>query len=227
MDHWRATLPVTIHEVDYEEAVTDLEPVARRLVSALGLEWDPGLPRVPPRGRCRPDRQRDPGPRAGASAVSRAVEALRGRAGRPVRGGGRRLRCIRGPEPLGSSGNRRSETPSRPADEREAGANARRSPVRPPVRGLCPGATAGQLFDPGEGGGFRDRHHDHGPRWPGRSIRSRGAARSSSTASTTGGSSSRPRTSTAPTGGSSPRSSTRPRRGRGPTRAGRGRRAGC
>ena len=41
MDHWRSTLPTTIHEVDYEEAVADLEGVARRLVSALGLEWSP------------------------------------------------------------------------------------------------------------------------------------------------------------------------------------------
>ncbi len=42
MDHWRAVLPVEIHAVDYEEAVTDLEAVARRLVAACGLEWEPG-----------------------------------------------------------------------------------------------------------------------------------------------------------------------------------------
>jgi tetratricopeptide (TPR) repeat protein len=41
MDHWRAVLPVTVHEVDYEETVTDLEGVARRLVAACGQEWDP------------------------------------------------------------------------------------------------------------------------------------------------------------------------------------------
>jgi tetratricopeptide (TPR) repeat protein len=41
MDHWRAVLPVSIHEVDYEEMVSDLEAVARRLVAACGLEWDP------------------------------------------------------------------------------------------------------------------------------------------------------------------------------------------
>ena len=41
MDHWRAVLPVPVHEVDYEEAVTDLEAVARRLVAACGLEWEP------------------------------------------------------------------------------------------------------------------------------------------------------------------------------------------
>jgi tetratricopeptide (TPR) repeat protein len=41
MDHWRTCLPVPIHDVAYEEAVTDLEPVARRLVSCLGLDWEP------------------------------------------------------------------------------------------------------------------------------------------------------------------------------------------
>lgn len=41
MDHWRSALPATIHEVDYEEAVSDLEGVARRLVAALGLGWHP------------------------------------------------------------------------------------------------------------------------------------------------------------------------------------------
>jgi hypothetical protein len=41
MDHWRAVLPVPMHRVDYEETVTDLEGVARRLVAACGLEWDP------------------------------------------------------------------------------------------------------------------------------------------------------------------------------------------
>ncbi len=41
MDHWRAVLPATIHEVDYEETVSDLEGVARRLLAALDLGWDP------------------------------------------------------------------------------------------------------------------------------------------------------------------------------------------
>jgi hypothetical protein len=41
MDHWRSVLPVTIHEVDYEDAVADLPGVARRLVAACGLEWEP------------------------------------------------------------------------------------------------------------------------------------------------------------------------------------------
>ena len=42
MDHWRTVLPATIHEFDYEETVSDLEAVARRLLAALGLDWDPG-----------------------------------------------------------------------------------------------------------------------------------------------------------------------------------------
>jgi hypothetical protein len=42
MDHWRAVLPVPIHEVDYEEVVADLNAVARRLVAACGLDWEPG-----------------------------------------------------------------------------------------------------------------------------------------------------------------------------------------
>jgi hypothetical protein len=41
MEHWGATCPVSIHEVRYEDAVADLEPVARRLVSACGLDWHP------------------------------------------------------------------------------------------------------------------------------------------------------------------------------------------
>jgi len=41
MDHWRAVLPVPIVEVDYEETVDDLESVARRLVAACELEWEP------------------------------------------------------------------------------------------------------------------------------------------------------------------------------------------
>jgi tetratricopeptide (TPR) repeat protein len=41
MDHWRSVLPATIHEVAYEETVDDLERVARRLIAACGLEWEP------------------------------------------------------------------------------------------------------------------------------------------------------------------------------------------
>ncbi len=41
MDHWQAVLPAPIQHVDYEETVTDLESVARRLIAACGLEWEP------------------------------------------------------------------------------------------------------------------------------------------------------------------------------------------
>jgi tetratricopeptide (TPR) repeat protein len=41
MDHWRSVLPVRLHELEYEETVADLESVARRLVAACRLEWDP------------------------------------------------------------------------------------------------------------------------------------------------------------------------------------------
>ncbi len=41
MDHWKSVLPGRLHEVDYEETVNDTEGVARRLVAACGLDWDP------------------------------------------------------------------------------------------------------------------------------------------------------------------------------------------
>jgi hypothetical protein len=41
MAHWRATLPATLHEVAYEETVDDLVSVARRLIAACGLDWEP------------------------------------------------------------------------------------------------------------------------------------------------------------------------------------------
>jgi hypothetical protein len=41
MKHWREVLPVPIHEVNYEVTVTDIEGVARRLVAACGLPWEP------------------------------------------------------------------------------------------------------------------------------------------------------------------------------------------
>ncbi len=41
MDHWSAVLPATIHVVNYEDTVEDLEGVARRLVAACGLDWEP------------------------------------------------------------------------------------------------------------------------------------------------------------------------------------------
>jgi hypothetical protein len=41
MNHWRAVLPVPVHEVNYEETVADSEPAARRLVAACGLDCEP------------------------------------------------------------------------------------------------------------------------------------------------------------------------------------------
>jgi len=41
MDHWQQILPVPIHHVDYQETVTDLESVARRLLAACGMDWEP------------------------------------------------------------------------------------------------------------------------------------------------------------------------------------------
>jgi tetratricopeptide (TPR) repeat protein len=41
MDHWQQVLPAPIHHVDYQETVTDLESVARRLLAACGMDWEP------------------------------------------------------------------------------------------------------------------------------------------------------------------------------------------
>ncbi len=41
MEHWQTVLPHPVHHVDYEQTVSDLEGVARRLVEACGLPWDP------------------------------------------------------------------------------------------------------------------------------------------------------------------------------------------
>jgi hypothetical protein len=41
MEHWRAVLPVPIHEVNYEDTVVDLESVVRSLLAACGLEYEP------------------------------------------------------------------------------------------------------------------------------------------------------------------------------------------
>ena len=41
MDHWTETAAVPIHEVQYEELVSDLERVARQLIAACDLEWEP------------------------------------------------------------------------------------------------------------------------------------------------------------------------------------------
>jgi len=41
MDHWRAILPGRIIDVDYEDIVGDLENESKKLLAALGLEWEP------------------------------------------------------------------------------------------------------------------------------------------------------------------------------------------
>jgi hypothetical protein len=41
MEHWRAVLPISIVEVEYEMMVADIEGTSRRLLSECGLEWDP------------------------------------------------------------------------------------------------------------------------------------------------------------------------------------------
>jgi len=41
MRHWRAVLPLRIHEVAYEDMVADQEQRSRELVSFCGLDWDP------------------------------------------------------------------------------------------------------------------------------------------------------------------------------------------
>jgi tetratricopeptide (TPR) repeat protein len=41
MRHWRASLPPACFiEVDYEDVVADPEPASRRLIAALGLDWE-------------------------------------------------------------------------------------------------------------------------------------------------------------------------------------------
>jgi tetratricopeptide (TPR) repeat protein len=41
MDHWRAVLPGRVCDVGYEETIDDLESVARRVIAACGLDWEP------------------------------------------------------------------------------------------------------------------------------------------------------------------------------------------
>jgi Sulfotransferase family len=41
MHHWREVLPVPIVDVDYEDTVAGLESVARRLIAACDLRWEP------------------------------------------------------------------------------------------------------------------------------------------------------------------------------------------
>ena len=95
MDHWRTVLPAPIHEVDYEETVDDLEGVARRLVAACGLDWEPAC--LDFHRTERPVRTSSlvPGPPADLQKVRRPLEKLRTRAGRPVlRPDGHQLRLM-------------------------------------------------------------------------------------------------------------------------------------
>ncbi len=41
IDHWNTVLPVTMHEFDYEQTVSNIEGTARKLVAACGLAWEP------------------------------------------------------------------------------------------------------------------------------------------------------------------------------------------
>ncbi len=86
MDHWKEVLPVPIHEVDYEETVSDLEGVARRLIAACGLEWEPACLEFHRTERPVRTASVDAGASAGLQAVGRALEELRARPGRIVRG---------------------------------------------------------------------------------------------------------------------------------------------
>ena len=40
VQHWKRALPGVIHEVRYEDLVSDPEPQARALIAAAGLEWE-------------------------------------------------------------------------------------------------------------------------------------------------------------------------------------------
>ncbi len=43
MAHWKSLYPDDIFDVDYDELVRDPEPLLKRLVAFLGLEWEEGL----------------------------------------------------------------------------------------------------------------------------------------------------------------------------------------
>jgi tetratricopeptide (TPR) repeat protein len=40
-EHWKRTLPARVLEVHYEDTVSDLDGVTRRLLDACGVDWDP------------------------------------------------------------------------------------------------------------------------------------------------------------------------------------------
>ena len=74
MAHWRATLPVPIHEVRYEALVADPEQVVRETVAFCGLEWDDAC--LDHRGGARAVHARSP-----RRAPSRGSRAGRGHEG--------------------------------------------------------------------------------------------------------------------------------------------------
>ncbi len=41
MRHWKTVLPLAIHDVRYEDVVSDTETTARAMIAFLGLDWDP------------------------------------------------------------------------------------------------------------------------------------------------------------------------------------------
>ena len=86
MKHWQAVLPAPIHDVDYEETVDDLEGVARRLLAACGLDWEPACLEFHRNSAAGPHRQLQSGAAAGLPRLRRPLEELRDRAGRPLRG---------------------------------------------------------------------------------------------------------------------------------------------
>jgi tetratricopeptide (TPR) repeat protein len=45
MEHWQAVLPVSVHEVTYENLVNDFDVEGPRLLAACGLEWEPACGR--------------------------------------------------------------------------------------------------------------------------------------------------------------------------------------
>ncbi len=91
MDHWRATLPVALHEVSYEELVGDFDRVARgargRLRAGVGSE----LLRFPSHAARDSHGQQHAGATANLSTIDRPLAELRERAGRDVRGAAARV----------------------------------------------------------------------------------------------------------------------------------------
>ena len=76
MDHWRAVLPVTIHDIDYEETVNDLEgPPAGWWPHAARM--GPGLPGAAQEPEDGTNRQPRTGATAGLQELCRPLEALR------------------------------------------------------------------------------------------------------------------------------------------------------